>query len=124
MVSQLVAELDSLRDSPEIRVFVMAATNRVDLIDPALTTPGRFDKVIHVAPGSDVESKLKILKAVSRKLKFDDDVDLRKLAEQCEGKWSGAELNSLLTEAAMEGIREQVHFSPHCFCCILLKKVI
>ncbi|KAK5978728.1 Peroxisome assembly factor 2 [Trichostrongylus colubriformis] len=69
---------------------------------------GKFDKVIHVAPGSDVESKMKILKAVSRKIKLADDVNLRYLAEQCEGQWSGAELNSLVTMAAMEAIREQI----------------
>ncbi|XGW03846.1 hypothetical protein V3C99_015191 [Haemonchus contortus] len=108
IVSQLITELDSLHDSPHIKVFVMAATNRADLIDPSLMTPGRFDKVIHVVPGADVESKLKILKAVTRKLKLAQDVDLRRVAEQCEGQWSGAELQSLATSAAMESIREQI----------------
>ncbi|PIO68415.1 ATPase, AAA family [Teladorsagia circumcincta] len=108
IVSQLIAELDSLHDSPHIKVFVMAATNRADLIDPSLMTPGRFDKVIEVAPGADVESKTKILKAVSRNLKLADDVDLRSVAEQCEGQWSGAELYSLMSTAAMESMREQI----------------
>ncbi|PIO62189.1 ATPase, AAA family, partial [Teladorsagia circumcincta] len=124
IVSQLIAELDSLHDSPHIKVFVMAATNRADLIDPSLMTPGRFDKVIEVAPGADVESKTKILKAVSRNLKLADDVDLRNVvrylitiyripstyatAEQCEGQWSGAELYSLMSTAAMESMREQI----------------
>ncbi|KAK6010939.1 hypothetical protein OSTOST_23989 [Ostertagia ostertagi] len=108
IVSQLIAELDSLHDSPHIKVFVMAATNRADLIDPSLMTPGRFDKVIEVAPGEDVESKAKILKAVSRNLKLADDVDLRNVAEQCDGRWSGAELYSLMSTAAMESMREQI----------------
>ncbi|KAJ1349720.1 hypothetical protein KIN20_005345 [Parelaphostrongylus tenuis] len=70
IVSQLLAELDSLHQSPDVKVFVMAATNRADLLDPALLTPGRFDKVIHVEPGKDIESKTKILRAVSKKINF------------------------------------------------------
>ncbi|KAK6011762.1 hypothetical protein OSTOST_23142, partial [Ostertagia ostertagi] len=72
-----------------------------------------FDKVIEVAPGEDVESKAKILKAVSRNLKLADDVDLRNVAEQCEGRWSGAELYSLMSTAAMESMREQVRGAFH-----------
>ncbi|VDP10588.1 unnamed protein product [Heligmosomoides polygyrus] len=79
IVSQLIAELDSLHNTPRVKVFVMAATNRADLIDPALMTSGRFDKVVHVAPGADVESKAKILKAVSRKINLAADVDLREV---------------------------------------------
>ncbi|VDM53152.1 unnamed protein product [Angiostrongylus costaricensis] len=79
IVSQLLAELDSLHQSPHIKVFVMAATNRADLLDPALLTPGRFDKVIHVEPGTDVESKTKILRAVSKKVLFAEDVNLEEV---------------------------------------------
>ncbi|WKY11897.1 hypothetical protein Q1695_003457 [Nippostrongylus brasiliensis] len=108
IVSQLIAELDSLHSTPHIKVFVMAATNRADLIDPALMTPGRFDKVIHVAPGTDVESKTKVLKALTRKVKLADDIDLREVASQCDGQTSGAEMYSVVSQAAMESIREQI----------------
>ncbi|KHJ82007.1 hypothetical protein OESDEN_18302 [Oesophagostomum dentatum] len=86
----------------------MAATNRADLLDPALLTPGRFDKVIHVTPGTDVKSKLKILQAVTRKLRLADDVDLRTVAEQCDEVATGAEMYGLVSAVVMEAIREQV----------------
>ncbi|PIC23143.1 hypothetical protein B9Z55_016941 [Caenorhabditis nigoni] len=79
IVSQLLAELDKLHNSPLTKVFVMGATNRPDLLDNSLMTPGRFDKLVEVKPGEDVESKTKILEAVSRKMNFDKDVDLREI---------------------------------------------
>uniref|UniRef100_A0A1I7WCJ5 ATPase_AAA_core domain-containing protein n=1 Tax=Heterorhabditis bacteriophora TaxID=37862 RepID=A0A1I7WCJ5_HETBA len=68
--------MDSLHQSSYLKVFVMAATNRADLIDPSLLTPGRFDKVINVYPGRDIESKIKILEAVSRGVRLSNDVKL------------------------------------------------
>uniref|UniRef100_A0A1I7V1Y2 Peroxisomal ATPase PEX6 n=1 Tax=Caenorhabditis tropicalis TaxID=1561998 RepID=A0A1I7V1Y2_9PELO len=79
IVSQLLAELDKLHNSPLTKVFVMGATNRPDLLDNSLMTPGRFDKLVEVKPGEDVESKTKILEAVSRKMNFEKDVDLREI---------------------------------------------
>lgn len=79
IVSQLLAELDKLHNSPLTKVFVMGATNRPDLLDNSLMTPGRFDKLVEVKPGEDVESKTKILEAVSRKMRFEEDVDLREI---------------------------------------------
>ncbi|KAK6757542.1 hypothetical protein RB195_015387 [Necator americanus] len=109
IVAQLVGELDSLHLSPHIKVFVLGATNRPDLLDPALLTSGRFDKVIHVKPATDVESKLRILQAVTRKAHLDDDVDLREVASLCDEQMTGAEMYGLVSAAVMEAIREQIH---------------
>ena len=71
MVSQLLAELDTLHSKQNSNVFVMAATNRPDLLDPCLLTPGRFDKSINVKPATDIESKTKILEPLCRKVNLE-----------------------------------------------------
>ena len=65
VVSQLLAELDGLGKSCD--VFVIGATNRPDLLDPALLRPGRFDKMLYLGVSKDHESQLKILKALTRR---------------------------------------------------------
>lgn len=65
VVSQILAELDGTHSTPG--VFVIGATNRPDLIDPALLRPGRFDKLLYVGINQDVESKTSVLKALTRK---------------------------------------------------------
>lgn len=108
IVSQLLAELDKLHNSPLSKVFVMGATNRPDLLDNSLMTPGRFDKMVEVKPGEDVESKTKILEAVSRKMNFDADVDLREIASKVDEKMSGAQLFSIISNAGMAAIVETI----------------
>lgn len=65
VVSQLLAELDGLHKACD--VFVIGATNRPDLLDPALLRPGRFDKLLYLGVSGDKESQLNILKALTRK---------------------------------------------------------
>ena len=65
MVSQLLAELDGLQKSSD--VFVIGATNRVDLLDSALLRPGRFDRLVYLGISDDVASRVKILTAITRK---------------------------------------------------------
>ncbi|CAL2044504.1 unnamed protein product [Caenorhabditis brenneri] len=108
IVSQLLAELDKLHNSPLLKVFVMGATNRPDLLDNSLMTPGRFDKLVEVKPGEDVESKTKILEAVSRKMNFDKDADLKEIASLVDEKMSGAQLFSIISNAGMAAIVETV----------------
>uniref|UniRef100_A0A8R1DUD3 Peroxisomal ATPase PEX1 n=1 Tax=Caenorhabditis japonica TaxID=281687 RepID=A0A8R1DUD3_CAEJA len=108
IVSQLLAEMDKLHNSPLTKVFVMGATNRPDLLDNSLMTPGRFDKMVEVKPGEDVESKTKILEAVSRKMAFDKDVNLREIAARVDEKMSGAQLFSIISNAGMAAIVETI----------------
>jgi peroxin-6 len=65
IVSQLLAELDGMQKSGDL--FVIGATNRPDLIDPALLRPGRFDKLIYLGISESHDTQLKILKALTRK---------------------------------------------------------
>ena len=65
VVSQLLAELDGLQKSED--VFVIGATNRVDLLDSALLRPGRFDRLVYLGISEDIQSRLNILTAITRK---------------------------------------------------------
>jgi cell division protease FtsH len=81
------------------QVIVCAATNRVDVLDPALTRPGRFDRQIYV-PLPDVKGRLDILKVHSRKVKLGPNVDLTRLARATPG-FSGADLAAIINESAL-----------------------
>ncbi len=97
MVNQLLTELDGVESLSDV-VFI-AATNRPDLIDPALLRPGRIDKLIMV-PAPDEEAREAILKVHTKNVKLDKDVDLKVLAEKTKG-FSGADLEGLVREAAL-----------------------
>ncbi|NJE60578.1 proteasome-activating nucleotidase [Thermococcus sp. 21S7] len=97
---QLLAEMDGF--DPSGNVKVIAATNRPDILDPALLRPGRFDRLIEV-PLPDFRGRLEILKVHTRKMNL-KDVDLRIIAEMTEGA-SGADLKAIATEAGMFAIR-------------------
>ena len=89
-------------------VFVIAATNRPDIIDPAMLRPGRLDKLLYV-PMPGKEDRHSILKTVCRTVPIDADVDLKKIAydAQSEG-YSGADLSALVREAQMCTLRALV----------------
>ncbi|HFC49497.1 MAG TPA: AAA family ATPase, partial [Thermofilum sp.] len=102
IVNQLLTELDGL-----VRlegVVVIGATNRPDIIDPALLRPGRFDRIIYVPP-PDKKARLEILKVHTRKMPLAPDVNLQEIAELTEG-YTGADLAALCREAAMTALRE------------------
>ncbi|MEM5793134.1 MAG: AAA family ATPase [Candidatus Aenigmatarchaeota archaeon] len=101
VVSQMLTELSGLEDLHN--VVVIAATNRPDMLDPALLRPGRFDRKILV-PGPDEKARLKILEIKTKKMPL-KDVDLKKLAKDTEG-FSGADLEALVREAAMHALRK------------------
>ncbi|NJE05273.1 AAA family ATPase [Thermococcus sp. M36] len=99
---QLLAEMDGF--DPRGNVKIIAATNRPDILDPALLRPGRFDRLIEV-PLPDFRGRLEILKVHTRKMNL-RDVDLRVIAELTEGA-SGADLKAIATEAGMFAIRDR-----------------
>ncbi|MBR0473161.1 MAG: proteasome-activating nucleotidase [Methanosphaera sp.] len=103
---QLLAEMDGFESRGN--VGIIAATNRPDILDPALVRPGRFDRIIEV-PVPDDEGKLEILKIHTKDMTLDDDVDLSLIAANAKSA-SGADLKSICTEAGMFAIREE-HYS-------------
>ena len=102
---QLLAEMDGFESRGN--VGIIAATNRPDILDPALVRPGRFDRIIEV-PVPDEEGKLEILKIHTKNMSLDSDVDLNKIANEAKTA-SGADLKSICTEAGMFAIRENHH---------------
>ena len=101
-LNQLLAELDGFE--PHQEVIVMSATNRPDVLDPALLRPGRFDRQV-VVERPDWRAREEILKVHSRKTPLADDVDLRIIARSTPGM-CGADLESLINEAALIAARE------------------
>ena len=101
-LNQLLAEMDGFADNEN--VLIMAATNRKDVLDPALLRPGRFDRLLTV-PLPDVTSRLSILKVHSKKKQFEYDVDFDMIADLTSG-FSGAQLKNLLNEGAIHAARE------------------
>jgi proteasome regulatory subunit len=100
---QLLAEMDGFRTRGDIKVI--AATNRIDILDPALLRPGRFDRIIEI-PMPNLEGRLMILGIHARKMKTDDDVSLEDIAKATEGA-SGADLNAIVVEAGMNALRRR-----------------
>jgi len=103
IVSQLLTEMSGIEELKN--VVVMAATNRPDLIDPALLRPGRIDRFVLV-PAPDEKGRLEILKVHTRDMPL-KNVDLKEIAKRTEG-FSGADLEALCREAAMNALRENI----------------
>ncbi|MEM4757073.1 MAG: CDC48 family AAA ATPase, partial [Desulfurococcaceae archaeon] len=102
VVTQLITEIDGIQKLEN--VIILAATNRPDLVDPALLRPGRFDKLVYVPP-PDQNARLEILRIHTRALPLANDVDLVELAKLTEG-YTGADLEALIREAVMLALRE------------------
>jgi cell division protease FtsH len=96
-LNQILVEMDGLEERSS--VIVLAATNRPDVLDPAILRPGRFDRTVYV-PMPDFKGRREILKVHSKDKKFDDSVDLEAIAKKTIG-YSGADLENLLNEAAI-----------------------
>ena len=96
-LNAILVEMDGFETNEQ--VIVCAATNRVDVLDPALTRPGRFDRQIYV-PLPDVKGRMEILKVHSRKVKLGPKVDLMRLARATPG-FSGADLAAIINESAL-----------------------
>jgi vesicle-fusing ATPase len=102
-LNQLLVEMDGINSNDSARVLVIGATNRVDLLDPALLRPGRFDRVVRVDL-PEKSGRLRILQIHTRNKPLADDVDLGAIAEETYG-FSGAHLESLANEAAILALR-------------------
>jgi len=104
VVNQLLTEMDGMEELHDISVI--AATNRVDIIDPALLRPGRFDR--HVEVGLlDEKSRIEIFKVHTKDMPLADDVDLEELARKTEG-YVGADIEAVCREAVMLTLREDL----------------
>ena len=105
-LNQLLVEMDGFGTNEGI--IVMAATNRVDILDPAILRPGRFDRKITVGV-PDVGGREEILKVHAKNKPLGDDVDLKQIAQTTAG-FTGADLENLLNEAAIQAAKENRAF--------------
>lgn len=101
-LNQMLVEMDGFGVNDGI--IVMAATNRVDILDPAIMRPGRFDRKIHVGR-PDIGGREEILKVHAQNKPLGDDVDLKQIAQTTAG-FTGADLENLLNEAAINAAKE------------------
>ncbi|QDA31849.1 CDC48 family AAA ATPase [Thermococcus indicus] len=101
LINQLLTEMDGIERNSG--VVVIAATNRPDILDPALLRPGRFDRLILV-PAPDEKARLEILRVHTKRVPLAGDVNLRELAKKTEG-YSGADIEALVREAALLAMR-------------------
>jgi transitional endoplasmic reticulum ATPase len=108
IVNQFLAELDGMQTLQN--VLVIGATNRADILDPAVLRPGRFDGVVFVPP-PDTDARLEIFRVHTREMPMADDVSLEKLADETEG-YSGADIEGLVREAAMAAVRDDWKAKP------------
>ncbi len=104
VINQILTEIDGV--GAKKNVFVIGATNRPDILDPAITRPGRLDQLIYI-PLPDYESRLSIFKANLRKSPVEPSVDMVKLAKATDG-FSGADITEICQRAAKNAIRESV----------------
>lgn len=104
VISQILTELDGLEELTD--VVVIAATNRLDIVDPALLRPGRFDKLLHVPP-PDLDARKEILNIHLKRKPLAKDVNINQLAKRTNG-YSGADLAALCNTAVMLAIKEHI----------------
>lgn len=105
VISQLLTEMDGIVTVEDI--VIIAATNRPDIVDPAVLRPGRFDRLIYV-PQPDEKSRLEIFKIYTKNMPLTKDVDVSHLATVTKN-YSGADIQALCREAAMQALRRDVN---------------
>ncbi|MDI3534137.1 MAG: cell division protease FtsH [Thermosediminibacterales bacterium] len=103
-LNQLLVEMDGISVDDQVRLLLIGATNRPEILDPAIMRPGRFDRVVKVDL-PDKEGRIHILKLHTKNKPLDSDVDLEIIAKETFG-FSGAHLESLTNEAAILALRE------------------
>lgn len=103
-LNQLLVELDGIESRGE-PIVVVAATNRPDILDPALLRPGRFDRKVYF-PLPDLKGRIEILKVHLKRVKADPSIDVEKIAKSIPG-FSGADIENIINEAAIMAIRQK-----------------
>ncbi|KDQ59383.1 hypothetical protein JAAARDRAFT_153154 [Jaapia argillacea MUCL 33604] len=105
IVSQLLAELDGMSTGKgSADVFVIGATNRPDLLDPALLRPGRFDRLLYLGVSDTHQAQLNILSALTRKFRLHPSLDLLLVAKQCPFNYTGADFYALCSDALLNAM--------------------
>ncbi|HHX02321.1 MAG TPA: AAA family ATPase [Firmicutes bacterium] len=104
-LNELLTQIDGITVNQQVRVLVVGATNRIDLLDPALLRPGRFDRIVRVDL-PDKQGRLQILQIHAKGKPLAPDVDLAKIAQATFG-FSGAHLESVMNEAAIFALRHK-----------------
>ncbi|KIJ69555.1 hypothetical protein HYDPIDRAFT_179330 [Hydnomerulius pinastri MD-312] len=107
IVSQLLAELDGMSMGGG-GVFVIGATNRPDLLDPALLRPGRFDRMLYLGVSETHDAQLDILQALTRKFKLHPQLDLASIAAYCPFNYTGADFYALCADAMLHALSRKV----------------
>ncbi|XP_062087439.1 peroxisomal ATPase PEX6 [Humulus lupulus] len=107
VVSQMLAEIDGLNDSTQ-DLFIIGASNRPDLIDPALLRPGRFDKLLYIGVNSEASYRERVLKALTRKFKLHQDISLYTIANKCPQNFTGADMYALCADAWFNAAKRKV----------------
>lgn len=103
-LNQLLVEMDGIKTDDDINILVMAATNRPDILDPAILRPGRFDRIVRIET-PDKKGRLEILKLHTKDKPLERTIDLEQVAKETFG-FSGAHLENLCNEAAILAMRE------------------
>jgi peroxin-6 len=123
IVSQLLAELDGISSSSSSSsggggggkdVFVIGATNRPDLLDPALLRPGRFDRLLYLGVSETDEEQLRILQALTRKFRLDPTLDLMSVAQACPFNFTGADFYALCADALLKAMSRKAQDIDAC----------
>lgn len=107
VVSQMLAEIDGLNETTQ-DLFIIGASNRPDLIDPALLRPGRFDKLLYVGISSDSSYRERVLGALTRKFKFHGNVSLSSIAKRCPPNFTGADMYALCADAWLQAVKRKL----------------
>jgi len=105
VISQLLTEMDGVMTLED--VVIIAASNRPDIVDPAVLRPGRFDRLIYV-PEPDEKARLEIFKIYTKDMPLVKDIDLAELASKTKS-YSGADIDAVCREAAMNALRQDIN---------------
>jgi len=107
VVSQMLAEIDGLNETTQ-DLFIIGASNRPDLIDPALLRPGRFDKLLYVGISSDSSYRERVLGALTRKFKLHGNVSMSSIAKRCPPNFTGADMYALCADAWLQAVKRKL----------------